>query len=221
MSKAIVIFSGGLDSTVCLYKAKQKYGEAEALAFSYGQKHSVELECAKQICEKENVKLTIIDISFLNQLAESALLSAETVLGEHFGPELPAAFVPNRNMLFLTLGHTYALKAKADALYIGVCCAETTTYPDARPKFIESVKSTFAIGNGTDYVKIETPIMYASKEEIFKMALDLNKLDDVINMTHTCYNGDHTNKHAWGYGCGKCQSCIVRAEGFNHFKRFN
>ena len=211
-TKAVVIFSGGQDSTTCLYWALKRYDIVEAITFNYGQKHSVELDCAKAICLKENVKQTIIDTSFLNTIVESALTSNGdvNVLNEK---GLPASFVPNRNQLFITLAHAYAQKINADTLVTGTCETDFSGYPDCRNEFIESVAKTSNLGSASD-ILIETPLMWLNKAETFKLANDLDCLKEVVEMSHTCYNGDREEKHEWGYGCGDCPACKLRAQSY-------
>lgn len=211
-TKAVVIFSGGQDSTTCLYWALGKYDVVEAITFNYGQKHSVELDCSQQICLVECVKQTIIDISFLNTIVESALTSNGDV-NKINGKGLPASFVPNRNQLFITLAHAYAQKIGADTLVTGVCETDFSGYPDCRNEFIENIAKATNLGSASDIV-IETPLMWLNKAQTFQLAKDLGCLDKVLEYSHTCYNGDHTHKHDWGYGCGECPACKLRKEGY-------
>lgn len=217
MKKAVVVFSGGQDSTTCLGWALKNFDEVEAITFNYGQKHSIELEQAKSICEKHGVNQTLIDISFLNTLVDSALTSNGDVNKTH--PRLkylPASFVPNRNALFLTLAHAYAQKIGAETLVTGVCETDFSGYPDCRNIFIESLQESLHLASDV-LIKIETPLMYLDKADTFKMADDIGILNDVINLSHTCYNGDHKTKNEWGYGCGECPACQVRKRGYEEY----
>jgi len=215
MKKAVVIFSGGQDSTTCLFWALNRYDVVEAITFNYGQKHSIELECAKTICEKVNVKQTIIDISFLNTIVESALTSNGDVNVIN-DKGLPASFVPNRNQLFITLAHAYAQKIGAQTLVTGVCQTDFSGYPDCRLDFIQSIRSTTNLGSASN-IQIETPLMHLTKAETFKLAQDEKCLDEVIELSHTCYNGDRSKLHFWGYGCGDCPACLLREKGYLEF----
>lgn len=220
--KALVIFSGGQDSTTCLYHAineKLRWDEVEAITFDYGQKHSVELDCAKKICEEENIKQTIIDISFLDTLVESALTSNGNV-NELNEKGLPASFVPNRNQLFITLAHAYAQKIKAKFLIGGMCETDFSGYPDCRREFIDSIQLTSNIGSDSD-IEIITPLMYLNKAETFQMAHVGKYLYKVIENSHTCYNGVREELHDWGYGCGECPACELRKKGFYEFLAMN
>ncbi|QDP64651.1 MAG: putative 7-cyano-7-deazaguanine synthase [Prokaryotic dsDNA virus sp.] len=216
--KAVVIFSGGQDSTTCLYwalKQKYRFDEVEAITFDYGQKHSIEIEQSKIICKKENIKQTIIDISFLDTIVESALTSNGNVnqLNEK---GLPASFVPNRNQLFITMAHSYAQKVGAKVLVGGMCETDFSGYPDCRREFIDSIQLSSNIGSDSD-IKIETPLMYLDKAETFKMANDIGHLKEIIELSHTCYNGDRT-MNEWGAGCGNCPACELRKKGYYEAK---
>ena len=215
--KALVIFSGGQDSTTCLGWAKKEFEEVEAINFNYGQKHSIEIEQAKQICKKHDVKLHKVDISFLDQLVDSALTSDGDVNQPHERLDhLPASFVPNRNALFITLAHALAQKIGAEALITGVCETDYSGYPDCRQEFISLIEDALWIGSDTK-IKIITPLMDLDKAETFKLAEDVNILDDVLEMSHTCYNGFRGARHDWGYGCGECPACEIRKNGWDVF----
>jgi len=214
--KAVIIFSGGQDSTTCLYWANNHFDDIEAITFNYGQKHSIELECSKKICEKNNIKQTIIDISFLNTIIESALTSNGNV-NKLNSKGLPDSFVPNRNQLFITLAHSYAQKINAVALITGTCETDFSGYPDCRRIFIDSIEDTSNLGSQSD-IKILTPLMYLNKAETFELADKLGCLNEVINESHTCYNGDREHLHEWGYGCDNCPACELRKKGYNEFK---
>lgn len=213
--KAIVIFSGGQDSTTCLYWAINKYKNVEAITFNYGQKHSIELEQSKIICNKENIKQTIIDISFLNTIVESALTSNGDV-NKLNNKGLPSSFVPNRNQLFITMAHSYAQKINANILVTGVCQTDYSGYPDCRETFIKAIEWATNMGSNSN-IKIETPLMYLTKAQTFKLAEQENCLDEVIRLSHTCYNGNRTKEHDWGYGCGECPACELRRKGWNEY----
>mgnify|MGYP003148768279 CR=1 FL=1 len=217
--KAVVIFSGGQDSTTCLYWAinnKVRFDEVEAITFDYGQKHSVEIEQSKSICKKEKIKQTIIDISFLDTIVESALTSNGDVnqLNEK---GLPASFVPNRNQIFITMAHSYAQKVGAEFLIGGMCETDFSGYPDCRREFIDAVQLTSNIGSDSD-IEILTPLMYLDKAETFKMAKDIGYLKEIVELSHTCYNGVREELHEWGYGCGDCPACELREKGLKEFK---
>jgi len=214
--KAVVIFSGGQDSTTCLYWAKQKFDIVEAITFNYGQKHSIELECSKKICEKEQVKQTIVDISFLDTLVESALTSNGDVTKIN-EKGLPASFVPNRNQLFITLAHAYAQKIGAGSLVTGVCQTDYSGYPDCRQDFITQIIKATNMGSDSE-IAICTPLMNLTKAETWELAKEVGCLENVRLDSHTCYNGDRSNLHEWGYGCDNCPACELRKKGYLEFQ---
>lgn len=214
--KALVLFSGGQDSTTCLYYAIKKYKEVEAITFNYGQSHSIELQCSQEICKKNNIKQTIVDISFLDHLVKSALINKGDV-NKLNSKGLPNSFVPNRNQLFITLSHAYCQKINFDILIIGVCETDYLGYPDCRNEFIKLIELTSNIGSKSD-IQIETPLMELNKAQIFQFADNLNCLTEVIEESHTCYNGDRLILHNWGYGCDNCPSCNERKKGFLKYK---
>ena len=217
--KAVVIFSGGQDSTTCLCSAVSSYGNenVEAITFYYGQKHSVEIEQSKLICERLNVNQVMIDISFLNTLVESALTSNGDV-NQINKKGLPSSFVPNRNQLFITLAHAYAQKIGATKLVTGVCQTDYSGYPDCRRDFIEAIEYTTNLGSN-DKIVIETPLMFKTKKQIWQYAVHVGCLEIVEEYSHTCYNGDRTKRNPWGYGCGTCPACELRKNGW--YEAFN
>ena len=214
-TKAVVIFSGGQDSTTCLYWALNRFDIVEAITFSYGQKHLVEVEASIKICKKEIVKQTIVDLSFLDTLVDSALTSNGdvNVLNEK---GLPASFVPNRNQLFITLAHAYAQKIGAKTLVGGMCDTDFSGYPDCRADFILKLQGVTNMGSEA-IIAIDTPLMKLNKAETFAMADELGCLDEVIINSHTCYNGNREDFHQWGYGCGECPACKLRAKGYEDY----
>lgn len=216
--KAVVVLSGGQDSVTCLGLALKIFGTGNvfAIGFNYGQKHSIELKCAKEICDQYLVPFKMIDMPFFGDLVTSALVSDEDVNQEHAYKEgLPASFVPNRNALFLTIAHAYAQEVGAVAIYTGVCQTDYSGYPDCRERFIQSLQNSLNIGYETD-IEILTPLMHLTKAQTFKLAENVGFLETVITQTHTCYNGSR-KKNKWGHGCGKCPACELRKKGFEEF----
>lgn len=215
MNKAVVIFSGGQDSTTCLLWALQMYDEVYAITFNYGQNHSAELACATEICKRLNVKQCQVGLSFFADLVESALTSGGDVNEMKNG--LPASFVPNRNQLFITLAHAYAQKIGAKTLVIGACETDYSGYPDCRKEFINKIQEATNLGSNAD-VEIETPLMYMTKAETFDLANRMGGLELIIEQTNTCYKGNREILHDWGYGCGECPACKLREKGFKEWK---
>lgn len=217
VKKAVVIFSGGQDSTTILYWAINMLGaeNVEAITFEYGQKHSIEIEQSKKICELAGVKQTIIDISFLGTIVESALTSNGNV-NELNDKGLPASFVPNRNQLFITLAHAYAQKINAQWLVTGVCQTDYSGYPDCRHEFIEQIEKASNLGSDSN-ISIQTPLMYLNKKETWELADKLDCLEQVVMLSHTCYNGNRETLNNWGYGCGECPACVLRENGYTQY----
>ncbi len=222
--KAVVIFSGGQDSTTCLVKALQDYDEVECVSFDYGQQHSVELRRGKAICERLGVKQTVFTTDILTQIGDSALLASnEDEVGKPHrkNKDLPSSFVPNRNAFFITMSHAYAQKINAQVLVTGVCETDYSGYPDCRLAFIKKIEDTLNSGSTSD-IEIVTPLMHLDKADTFKLAEDVGALGIVLEDSHTCYNGDHETNHPWGYGCGKCPACELREAGYNEYlKRYH
>lgn len=223
-NSAVVVLSGGQDSVTCLGLALRNFKTVHAVGFVYGQKHEVEIHCAKRICEEHGVPFTVFSIPALQSIGNSALIRGTEqgdVSAKHAqNANLPASFVPNRNALFLTTAHAYAQKVEADSLITGVCETDYSGYPDCRDEFIRSLEETLNLGYQTN-IKIHTPLMWLNKAETFALAKAVDFLTVVLEDSHTCYNGDHNTNHEWGYGCGECPACKLRANGFEAFIQAN
>lgn len=216
MKKAVVIFSGGQDSTTCLGWALNRFDEVVAIGFKYGQKHKIEIEQGKCIADELGVEFHVIDISFFGDLVDSALTHNGDVNEQHSRlKSLPASFVPNRNSLFITLAHAFAQKIGADTLVTGVCQTDYSGYPDCRQVFINEIQTALNLGSESD-IEIKTPLMYLNKAETFALAEKEDVIDLVIAYSHTCYNGDRTFNE-WGHGCGECPACKLRKKGYEEF----
>lgn len=218
--KSVIIFSGGQDSTTCLIRSLKQDEQTVALTFDYGQKNKVEIECAKEICKTLGVKQEILDVSgIFHFISCTPYLEKSGVLGgrSKFDDSLPATWVPNRNALFITLAYSYALKIGFDKVVTGVNSVDYSGYPDCRPAFIDSIRLMLKLSVPAGNVEVETPLIGLSKAEIWRMAYDLGGLDIIKQLTHTCYNGDHTTKNDWGYGCGECDSCKIRKASYEEF----
>ncbi|WP_347156512.1 7-cyano-7-deazaguanine synthase QueC [Pontibacter chitinilyticus] len=214
---ALVLFSGGQDSTTCLFWAKELFGRVEALGFKYGQKHAVELQQAQLIADKAQVPFRVIDIS--GMLQASALTEHEKdVAAQHeLNENLPAAFVPGRNAVFLSIAISYAYTQQITDVVGGMCQADYSGYPDCRRVFIDSLQTSMSLALDTD-IRIHTPLMYKSKAEAWKLAKDLQVLDIVRDLSHTDYNGDRTTYNEWGYGKLDNPASILRAKGYEEAK---
>ena len=217
---AVVVLSGGQDSVTCLGLALSKYKRVYAIGFNYNQKHEIELAQAAKICKFHEVPFVVMSIPMLAELGDSALIKdteyKDVSAAHHANAELPASFVPNRNALFLTTAHAYAQKVGAKHLYTGVCETDYSGYPDCRREFINKLEEALNTGYLTD-IRIHTPLMRLNKAQTFKLAEDVGFLETVVLDSHTCYNGDRTNVHDWGAGCGKCPACELRAKGYEEF----
>jgi len=215
---AIVIFSGGQDSTTCLGWAKNRFDTVEAITYDYGQRHKIELTQAAKIASMMGIKHTIFKISELAQLGNSSLIGNEgDINAAHQTNEtLPSSYVPNRNAMFFTIAHAYAQKIGFSNLITGVCQTDYSGYPDCRENFVQTLERALNLGSDEN-ITFHYPLMELTKEETFKLAYDEGVLDMVIEYSHTCYEGDRTQRHVWGYGCGKCPSCVLRQRGFEEF----
>lgn len=209
--KAVVVFSGGQDSTTCLFWAKQRYKEVVAVAFNYNQKHKLELECAEKICAKHGVEFRILDLALLNQLAPNALTRSDMAVDKEVPQQgLPNTFVEGRNMLFLSIAAIFAKQRGIGHIITGVSQSDFSGYPDCRDVFIKSMNVTLNLAMDYQFV-IHTPLMWIDKQETWKMAYELGVLDIIKNETLTCYNG------IVGDGCGECPSCKLRSRGYKAF----
>jgi 7-cyano-7-deazaguanine synthase len=210
--KAVVVFSGGQDSTTCLFWAKKRFKEVIAVSFDYNQKHISELQCAKDICNKYNVEHHILDMSLLNQLAPNSLTRVDINVDKtQKDGELPNSFVDGRNLLFLTFVAVFAKQRNINHIITGVSQSDFSGYPDCRDVFVKSTNVTLNLSMDYEFV-IHTPLMFIDKCETWKLAYDLDVLDIVKNETLTCYNGIKGN------GCGDCPACNLRKNGYLEFK---
>lgn len=217
-NSAVVVLSGGQDSMTCLGLALKQYHEVHAIGFAYGQRHRVELEQAAQACAKHDVPFRVVSLDFMPQLVTSALTGEGDVgAGHAYKPGLPASFVPARNALFLTLSHAYAQELGAKTILTGVCETDYSGYPDCREAFILELANALNIGYETD-IQIRTPLMHMTKSETFELASRTGFLTEVLNLSHTCYNGNRDRINDWGFGCGECPACKLRAEGWAQFQ---
>lgn len=209
--QAVVIFSGGQDSTTCLFWAKQQYDEVIAVSFDYGQRHKKELECAARLARTYGVEHHIFDLSLLNQLAPNSL-TREEILVDKEAPEegTPNSFVEGRNMVFLTYAAIFAKQRGITDLITGVSQSDFSGYPDCRDIFIKSLNTTLNLAMDYEF-DIITPLMWIDKEETWAMADELGVLDIIHDKTLTCYNGIP------GDGCGECPACKLRRRGYDRY----
>lgn len=214
---ALVLFSGGQDSTTCLFWAKKQFKYVEALGFMYGQKHEVELKQAQLIAEKAQVPFHVIDITGMLQGSALTEHDKDMLAPHELNENLPASFVPGRNAVFLTMAISHAFTRNISDIVGGMCQADFSGYPDCRRVFIDSLQTTMSLALDKD-IRIHTPLMYKTKAEAWKLAHDLQVLDIVRDMSHTDYNGDRSTYNEWGYGKLDNPASVLRAKGYEEAK---
>ncbi len=224
---ALVLFSGGQDSTTCLAQALTRYQRVETIAFDYRQRHSVELDARLVVLQQLREQFPewagklgedhLLDLGVLGQVSETSLTRDTAFKMESSG--LPNTFVPGRNLLFLTLAAALAYRRGLEVLVTGVCETDFSGYPDCRDDTMKAMQLALSLGMDKRFL-IETPLMWIDKADTWRLADSLggSKLVDlIIEHTHTCYLGDREHRHAWGYGCGACPACELRARGYAGF----
>jgi 7-cyano-7-deazaguanine synthase len=208
--KAIVVFSGGQDSTTCLFWALRTFKEVEVVTFNYNQRHKEEIECSKKIAKDLNVRHHLLDMELLNQLAPNALTRDNIEIKEGEDGELPSTFVPGRNLIFLSFAAVLASQVHAKHIITGVCETDFSGYPDCRDAFIKSLNVSINLSMDKQFV-IHTPLMWLNKAETWKLADELDSLEYVRENTLTCYQG------VIGDGCGECPACKLRIGGLEKY----
>jgi 7-cyano-7-deazaguanine synthase len=208
--KAIVVFSGGQDSTTCLFQAIKEFETLEAITFDYGQRHKLELTSAARIAADLNIKQHVLDMSLIGQLAPNALTSPEIAIDQKEG-ELPSTFVDGRNLLFLSFAAVLAKQQGARHIITGVSQSDFSGYPDCRDVFIKSLNVTLNLAMNHEFV-IDTPLMWLTKAQTWQLADDLGAYDYVRENTLTCYNGIIAD------GCGECPACLLRSKGLREYE---
>ena len=222
---ALVLFSGGQDSTVCLAWALQRYRRVETIGFDYGQRHAVELTQRRTILAAIRTDFPalaqrladdhLLTLSELGTLSQTALTRDAEI--EMTDAGLPNTFVPGRNLLFLTYAAALAYRRGIATLIGGMCETDYSGYPDCRDATIKALENSISLGMGTPF-HLKTPLMFVDKAATWQMAHDLGGkpfVDLIIAQAHTCYLGDRATRHAWGYGCGTCPACELRAKGWD------
>lgn len=226
---ALVVFSGGQDSTACLAWALSRYQRVETIGFEYGQRHRVEMDCRGRVRDLLSSAFPdwgarlgddhVLDLELLGQISDTALTEARAI--EMTASGLPNTFVPGRNLLFLNFAAAVAYRRGASVLVGGMCETDYSGYPDCRDNTLKALQVALSLGLDSP-MTIETPLMWLTKAQTWALTHDLggNALNElIIEHTHTCYLGDRKHRHAWGYGCGHCPACQLRSEGhaqFNH-----
>jgi 7-cyano-7-deazaguanine synthase len=226
-SRALVLFSGGQDSATCLAWALSRFEHVETLGFDYGQRHAIELQVRPALLERMRTLLPaaaeklgedhLIALPLVAEMSETALTADVEIALRADG--LPNTFVPGRNLLFLTVAAMLAYRRGLGILVGGMCETDYSGYPDCRDDTIKTLNSALNLGMATS-VRIDTPLMKLDKAATWKLAHDLGgqALVDLIRSgTHTCYRGERGELHAWGYGCGTCPACELRARGYEQY----
>ncbi|OIJ17021.1 7-cyano-7-deazaguanine synthase QueC [Anaerobacillus alkalilacustris] len=210
MKKALVVFSGGQDSTTCLFWALKNFDVVETVTFDYNQRHNKEIDVAKAIASDLGVENTVIDMSLLNQLTSNALTRSDIEIKEGGEGELPSTFVDGRNHLFLSFAAIMAKAKGIKNIITGVCETDFSGYPDCRDVFVKSLNVTLNLSMDYQFV-IHTPLMWIDKKETWALADELGAFEYVREKTLTCYNG------IIGDGCGECPACKLRKEGLRMY----
>ena len=227
-TSALVLFSGGQDSAVCLAWALSGFGRVETIGFDYRQRHRVELECRGVFLKKLREAFPAwgaklgedhrLDLGVLGEVSDTALTREQEIGFSKSG--LPSTFVPGRNLVFLTFAGAVAYRRGIEALIGGMCETDYSGYPDCRRTTIDALSSALTLGMDRS-MPIETPLMYLDKSQTWALADKLGGktlVNLIVEETHTCYLGDRTHRHDWGYGCGTCPACELRAKGWENWR---
>ncbi|NNB71612.1 7-cyano-7-deazaguanine synthase QueC [Pseudomonas fluorescens] len=230
-SKALVLFSGGQDSTTCLAWALERYEHVETIGFDYGQRHEIELECRINILQEIRNRFPnwakrlgedhVLDLKLLGQITDTAMTGEKTIEFEKNG--LPNTFVPGRNLLFFTFAAAISYRRGLSVLVGGMCETDYSGYPDCRDNTLKSLQVSLGLGMDMPLV-IETPLMWLDKKQTWELAKELGGaglVELIQEETHTCYLGDRKHRHDWGYGCNDCPACELRRTGFEAYLRDN
>lgn len=225
---ALVLFSGGQDSTTCLAHALARYDRVETVGFDYGQRHRVELLARQTVLAELRTRFPhwrdrlgedhVLDLAVLGQVSETSLTRDMAFRMGEAG--LPNTFVPGRNLLFLTLAAALAYRRDLQVLVTGVCETDFSGYPDCRDDTMKAMQLALSLGMDKRFL-IETPLMWIDKADTWRMAQSLGGaalVELIIEHTHTCYLGDREHRHEWGYGCGTCPACELRARGWANYR---
>ena len=225
---ALVLFSGGQDSTTCLAYALKRYQRVETIAFDYRQRHSVELQARLVVLQQIRNQFPewadrlgedhLLDLAVLGAVSETSLTRQTAFKMESSG--LPNTFVPGRNLLFLTLAAAVAYRRDLQVLVTGVCETDFSGYPDCRDDTMKAMQLALSLGMDKRFL-IETPLMWIDKAATWAMAHDVggaSLVDLIVEHTHTCYLGDRSHRHEWGYGCGECPACELRLRGYERYQ---
>jgi 7-cyano-7-deazaguanine synthase len=235
-TSALVLFSGGQDSTTCLAHALQRYARVETVGFLYGQRHGVEMEVRPTVLAELRRRFPawdgrlgedhVLDVAVLGQVSETSLTRDMAFRMEAGG--LPNTFVPGRNLLFMTLAAALAYRRGLEVIVTGVCETDYSGYPDCRDDTMKAMQLALSLGMDRRFL-VETPLMWIDKAQTWELAQALGEasgtpgggpalVDLIVEHTHTCYLGDRDHRHDWGHGCGQCPACELRAQGWARFR---
>jgi 7-cyano-7-deazaguanine synthase len=225
---ALVLFSGGQDSTLCLAHALEIFARVETVGFDYGQRHAVELECRQRVRAEIasafpawSARLGqdhVLDITSFGAIGDTALTSGAEI--QMLASGLPSTFVPGRNLVFFTYAAALGYRRGLHTLVGGMCETDYSGYPDGRDATLHALGEAIRLGTEVPFV-IDTPLMWLSKAETWELAHKLGGealTDLIVEHTHTCYRGERGERHAWGYGCGSCPACALRARGYEQWQ---
>jgi 7-cyano-7-deazaguanine synthase len=229
--RALVLFSGGQDSTTCLAWALDRFAHVETLGFDYGQRHRAELDVRPTVLAAMRERLPhlagklgedhLVDLAVLGKISDTALTREREIAMQATG--LPNTFVPGRNLVFLTLAAALSYRRGAKHIVAGMCETDFSGYPDCRDDTMKAMQIALNLGMDSRFV-IHTPLMWIDKAATWRLAHTLggDALIEIIRRdTHTCYNGDREHMHDWGYGCGACPACKLRAAGYQRYLASN
>jgi len=228
LDNALVLFSGGQDSTVCLAWALERFARVETIGFAYGQRHAIELEvrpgiraalAANSVQWRERLgEDHLVRLDALAEISDTALTREVAI--EMSGSGLPTTFVPGRNLVFFAFAGAVAYRRGIKHLVAGMCETDFSGYPDCRDDTIKAMQLALTLGTDRRFV-IHTPLMWVDKAGTFALAREIGGdalIDLLLADTHTCYLGDRQHRHAWGFGCGECPACRLRADGYARWK---
>lgn len=235
-TRALVLFSGGQDSTTCLAHALTHYAHVETLGFDYGQRHSVELQARQTVLQRLRWQFPhwaarlgpdhVLNVDVIGQIGGSSLTEDVAIAMQQDG--LPNTFVPGRNLLFMTLAGALAYRRGLQVLVTGVSEADFSGYPDCRDDTMKAMQIALSLGMDRRFL-VDTPLMWIDKAATWQLAHELGQQGDaagggdalvelIVEHSHTCYTGDRSRRHAWGYGCGACPACALRASGWARWR---
>ena len=225
---ALVLFSGGQDSTTCLASALSRFERVETVGFDYGQRHRIELQARIEVLARIRAQFPqwvhklgedhLLDLAVLGQVSDTSLTRDTAFAMEQSG--LPNSFVPGRNILFMTLAAALAYRRGLEVLVTGVCETDFSGYPDCRDDTMKALQLALSLGMDRRFL-VDTPLMWIDKADTWAMAASLGGtalVELIVEHTHTCYLGDREHRHPWGYGCGECPACVLRARGFQKWR---